>query len=161
MNNHLLIAHRWKTLGWVLTIPALMLGLYCMVMEVNMDDYLKITLPQGLERMFWIDQIIFGNSDKPVTLSLLDELISIALLTGLLLLAFSKEKVEDEWIQRVRLDSLQWAVLINSILLIAFIVFTHGFPFFSVLVYNMFTPLLIFVARFYFILRIKPSFSKN
>jgi hypothetical protein len=161
MNNHLMIAHRWKILGWILTIPAFAAGLYCMIMEVSMDDYLQFTLPNGMERFLWIDQSIFGPSNKPITLVLLDELISITLLSGLILLAFSKEKVEDEWIQRVRLDSLQWAVLINSVLLIAFIVFTHGLPFFNVMVYNMFTPLLIFVARFYYILHIKPSFSKN
>lgn len=161
MNHYLLISHRWKTLGWILTIPALSAGLYCMIAEVSMDSYLRVMLPEGLERFFWIDRGPFKSENEPVSLGLLDELISISLLAGLLLLAFSKEKVEDEWIQRVRLDSLQWAVLINSILLIAFMVFAHGFSFFNVLVYNMFTPLLIFVARFYFILRIKPSFSNH
>lgn len=161
MNNYLLISHRWKTLGWILTIPALAAGIYCMIAEVSMDSYLQVKLPEGMERFFWIDRGPFNSESEPVTLGLLDELISISLLTGLLLLAFSKEKVEDEWIQRVRLDSLQWAVLINSVLLIAFSLFAHGFSFLNVMVYNMFTPLLIFVARFYFILRIKPSFSNN
>lgn len=160
MKSTLLIAHRWKTLGWTLSIPAFIGGIFFMALDAP-DDYLKVTIPNTLAKFLWIDNGPFSNGTGPVTLSLLDELISLTLLLGLLLLSFSKEKVEDEWIQRVRLESFQWAILINTLLLMGFTVFTHGSPFLSVMVYNMFTPLLIFVGRFYYILRIKPSFSKN
>lgn len=159
MNNTLLISHRWKTLGWALTIPALLGGIFFIVTDYP-DEFLKVNIPAWLERFLWIDDGIFGSNTKPQALSLLDEVIAIALLLGLLLLAFSKEKLEDEWIQHVRLESFQWAILINTLLLMLFTIFIHGFPFLNVMVYNMFTPLIIFVARFYFVLRIKPSFSK-
>lgn len=159
MNNTLLISHRWKTLGWALTIPALLGGIFFIVTDYP-DEFLKVNIPAWLERFLWIDDGLFSSNTKPQTLSLLDEVIAISLLLGLLLLAFSKEKLEDEWIQHVRLESFQWAILINTLLLMAFTIFIHGFPFLNVMVYNMFTPLLIFVARFYFVLRIKPSFSK-
>ena len=48
-----------------------------------------------------------------------------------------------------------------TLLLIAFTIFTHGIPFLNVMMFNMFTPLLVFVGRFYYILRIKPSISKQ
>jgi hypothetical protein len=118
-----------------------------------------VTLPDWLSRLMWIEQ--FMSNKTPVTLSLLDEVISLTLLVGLLLLTFSREKTEDEWIQRVRLESLQWAVLANSLLLMAFIVVAHGTPFLTVMVYNMFTPLLIFVARFHYVLHLKPMISKS
>lgn len=159
MKNTLLIAHRWKTLGWMLSIPAFIAGLYFMKLD-NPDDYLTVQIPAWLERVLWVDNNLFGASTSPIKLSLLDEVICISLLAGLLLLAFSKEKIEDEWIQQVRLESFQWAMLINTLLLIVFIVFTHGFPFMSVMIFNMFTPLMVFVARFHYVLRIKPSFSK-
>ncbi len=160
MKNTLLISHRWKTLGWALTVPAFFAGIYFMKLD-NPDDYFEVITPAWLEKFLWIDEGVLGSSIKPHTLSLLDELICISLLLGLLLLSFSKEKIEDEWIQRVRLESLQWAILINTLLLIAFTIFTHGFPFLNVMIFNMFTPLLVFVGRFYYILRIKPSFSKQ
>lgn len=159
MNNTLLISHRWKTLGWALTIPALLGGIFFIITDYP-DEFLKVDIPAWLERFLWIDDGLFSSNTKPQTLSLSDEVIAISLLLGLLLLAFSKEKLEDEWIQHVRLESFQWAILINTLLLMAFTIFIHGFPFLNVMVYNMFTPLIIFVARFYFVLRIKPSFSK-
>ncbi len=157
MKNNLLIAHRWKTLGWLLAVPAFVGGIYFIVKDF--PECPAVTVPEWLTHFMWIESFM---SDTPnPTIYLLDELIALSLLIGLLLLAFSKEKVEDEWIQQVRLESFQWAFLVNSLLLMAFIVLTHGSPFLSVMVYNMFTPLLIFVARFYYVLYLKPLFSKN
>lgn len=157
MKNTLLIAHRWKTLGWILAVPAFLGGLYYMAQDN--PEALEVVVPEWLARFMWIET--FMSADKPITLALLDEVICIALLTGLLLLAFSREKIEDEWIQRVRLESFQWAIMVNALLLLAFIVFAHGTPFLTVMVYNMFTPLLIFVARYYYVLHLKPLFSKD
>lgn len=157
MKNKLLIAHRWKILGWILSVPAFIAGIYYMTTDGS--EALTVTLPAWLTRFMWIES--FMSSTKLQTISLLDEVICISLMIGLLLLAFSREKVEDEWIQRVRLESFQWALLVNSLLLLAFIVFTHGMPFLTVMVYNMFTPLLIFVVRFYYVLYLKPVFSKS
>jgi len=157
MKNNLLIVHRWKTLGWILTVPAFIGGIYYLAMEN--PEALIVTVPEWLTHFMWIDG--FMSSSASHTISLLDEVICLALMSGLLLLAFTKEKVEDEWIQRVRLESFQWAILVNSVLLMAFIIFTHGTPFLTVMVYNMFTPLLIFVARFYYLIYLKPLISKS
>lgn len=157
MKNNLLIAHRWKTPGWFLTLPALVGGI--IYLSNDNPEGLTVTLPEWLTRFMWMES--FMSDTKPRTVSLLDELICITLLIGLLLLAFSREKIEDEWIQKVRLESLQWAILVNSLLLMAFILFTHGMPFLIVMVYNMFTPLLIFTARFYYVLYLKPFFLKQ
>lgn len=157
MKNKLLIAHRWKLLGWLLAVPAFIGGILFLFFDC--PEYLQVTVPEWLTHFIWIESFM-SNTPNP-TIYLLDELISLSLLVGLLLLAFSREKVEDEWIQQVRLECFQWAFLVNSLLLIAFTVFTHGSPFLSVMVYNMFTPLLIFVARFYYVLYLKPLFSKN
>lgn len=157
MKNTLLIAHRWKIVGWILIVPSFLAGIYYLANDC--PEGLMVTLPDWLSRILWIEQ--FMSNRMPVTLSLVDELISLSLMAGLLLLTFSREKTEDEWIQRVRLESLQWAVLVNSLLLSVFIICAHGTPFLTVMVYNMFTPLLIFVARFYYVLYLKPLFFKS
>jgi len=156
MKSNLLISHRWKTPGWVLTIPALLTGLY-LLFVVQDTEYLCVKVPAWVDTFLWIDR--FFQKDGPFSLCLLDEIVALALLIGLLLLAFSREKLEDEYIQRVRLESLQWAILINAVLLMLFTLFTYGSPFLTVMTFNMFTPLLIFVGRFYYILRLKPLFS--
>ena len=140
-----------------MTVPAFIGGIYYLANET--PEALVVTLPEWLTHFLWIES--FMSADKPTTIALLDEVICLSLLAGLLLLAFSREKIEDEWIQRVRLEAFQWALLANSLLLIAFIIFTHGLPFLKVMVYNMFTPLLIFVARYYYVLHLNPIFSKD
>jgi hypothetical protein len=64
------------------------------------------------------------------------------------MIAFSKEKVEDERINTLRLESLLWAVYINTILLILAIIFLYGEAFLQVMTYNICTPLILFIARF-------------
>ena len=74
------------------------------------------------------------------------------IITGLLLIAFSREKHEDEFISRIRLESLQWAVLINYLLLIVSAFLVYGFSFMDVMMYNMLTVLIIFIVRFHLVL---------
>jgi hypothetical protein len=157
MKNNLLIAHHWKKVGWLLTIPAFIGGVY--FIATDSPAALEVTLPEWCANFLWTKSFITNESF--VTLSLIDEVIALTLMTGLLLLAFSREKIEDEWIQQVRLESFQWAMLVNAVLLAIFILLTHGAPFLTVMVYNMFTPLLIFVARFTYILHLKPAFTKQ
>ncbi|WP_341842066.1 hypothetical protein [Chitinophaga caseinilytica] len=81
-----------------------------------------------------------------------DEFISIGIFVGLLLVSFSREKDEDEYISKIRLESLQLAVLVNYVLLILATVFIYDMAYFNVMIYNMFTILLIFIIRFHFLL---------
>ena len=81
----------------------------------------------------------------------LDEIISILIIIGGLLVGFTKEKIEDEFIYQLRKDSLAWAIIINYIILLFAIIFIYNFTFFDVLIFNMFTPLLFFIIRFNFL----------
>jgi len=66
--------------------------------------------------------------------------------------SFSKEKNEDEFIAEIRLSSLLWAVCVSYTLLLVAFLFVYGSPFFEVMIYNMFTVLIIFIVRFNYIL---------
>ena len=65
---------------------------------------------------------------------------------------FSKEKREDEFIAKLRLSSLLWAVWVNYVLLLFAFLFVYGTSFLTVMIYNMFTVLIIFIVRFNYIL---------
>jgi hypothetical protein len=65
---------------------------------------------------------------------------------------FSKEKREDEFIEKIRLSSLLWAVWVNYGLLTLGFLFFFNMAFIYVMVYNMFTVLIIFIVRFNYIL---------
>ena len=65
---------------------------------------------------------------------------------GLFLAAFSKEKIEDEQISQLRLDSLQWAIYVNYALLIVSLILSTDTE--HVLFLNLLVPLVFFIIRF-------------
>jgi len=73
---------------------------------------------------------------------------SILVLTGLFLIAFSKEKIEDEQISQLRLDSLRWAIYMNYLILLLSLIFTNGIDFIDMLRLNLWVPLVFFIIRF-------------
>ncbi len=68
---------------------------------------------------------------------------------GLFLVAFTKEKIEDEQVAQLRLDSLQWSIYFNYAILALFIIFFNSRQvMLGVAAHFIFTPLLFFIIRF-------------
>jgi len=65
---------------------------------------------------------------------------------GLFLVAFAKERIEDEQILQLRLDSLQWAIYVNYIVLVISLIFTNDTE--HILFLNLLIPLVFFIIRF-------------
>lgn len=82
-----------------------------------------------------------------------DEVACIGIILGLIIIGFSKEKVEDEMIQSFRLSSLLWSLFINYTLLILAIVLLYDVRFLQALIYNMFTLLVVYNIRFHWLLK--------
>ncbi|MBK8611623.1 MAG: hypothetical protein IPL84_17210 [Chitinophagaceae bacterium] len=78
--------------------------------------------------------------------------IAVLFIIGAMLVSFSREKNEDEFIAKLRLSSLQWAVALSYLLLLFAFIFVYGTAFLNVMIYNMFTVLIIFIIRFNYIL---------
>ena len=87
-----------------------------------------------------------------ITADVTNSLVGILFIIGALMVSFSKEKREDEFIANLRLSSLLWSVWVNYILLLIAFLFIWNFDFLSVMVYNMFTILIIFIIRFNYLL---------
>ncbi|WP_299337153.1 hypothetical protein [uncultured Psychroserpens sp.] len=150
MKSNYLISNKYKIPGWILLIVGLVVGVFLMLSEFE-SEVLKTNV-----LAIYNDNTIFSNDDesgffKIIENSILDEIIAIAIIIGGLMVGFSKEKVEDEFIYKLRKDSLVWAIIFNYIILMLAIIFIYEFTFFDVLVYNMFTPLLFFIVRFNFL----------
>jgi len=73
---------------------------------------------------------------------------SLLVLVGLFLIAFSKEKIEDEQISQLRLDSLRWAIYFYYFVIVLSIIFTGGIDFDDMLRLSTWVPLLFFIVRF-------------
>jgi len=97
---------------------------------------------------------IFGQSqfftlfETNITLTV----VGVLFIIGAMMVGFSKEKREDEFIAKLRLSSLLWAVWVNYALLFLAFFFVYGTDFLTVMMYNMFTILIIFIVRFNYLL---------
>ena len=162
MKSRFLFPHRYFFIGLFSAIPSIILGLFVIFKDLSFD-FLTIELPY---KYFFSDNFIKealkGNLIRETTqLNLTDEIATIGSIIGLIFIAFSKLKVEDEYVSKVRLESLQWAIYFNFGLLILATIFVHDMAYFNVLIFNMFTPLVFFIFRFYFILFLKPKFENT
>ncbi len=93
----------------------------------------------------------FGDVDRYfefISNNVYNEITAIFIIVGGLLTTFSKEKNEDEYIAKIRLSSLSWAVLVNYIVLLFAIIFIYDFSFFTIMILNMFTTIIFFIIRF-------------
>jgi hypothetical protein len=153
MEPRFLFPHRFKLIGWIIAIPSIILGLFILIDDLRFD-FLTVKLPF---KYFFADEFL-SSDDKGNEFSIFnftDEIATIGSIIGLLLIAFSKVKYEDEYVSKLRLESLQWAIYVNFFLLIVSTILIHGMSYYSVIVYNMFTPLIIFIIRFYYLLLVK------
>ncbi|GAA4100188.1 hypothetical protein GCM10022392_25830 [Mucilaginibacter panaciglaebae] len=77
-----------------------------------------------------------------------NDVLQVGIILSFLFIGFSKERIEDEQLAQLRLDSLQWSVYVNYALLILCIVFFYNWTFLSVMMFNVITPLIFFIVRF-------------
>ena len=80
---------------------------------------------------------------------LLNNIAIIGISIGAILSTCSREKVEDEMIQQIRLNSLLIALYINYAILIVCSLTIYDLDFLQVMLYNMFTISLIFMAVYH------------
>lgn len=148
MSKSLLLPHAFKTAGWILFIPASILGL--LVLFGSFEFPFLETKVFSLTPEFSFDSN--ETSTHYLRTNLTQTLSGVLFVISCLFIGFSKEKMEDEYIDKLRLRALLWAVLINyGILLLAFLV-VYDVSFLNVMLFNIFTTLLLFILRFHYLL---------
>lgn len=138
MYSKYLLPPRFRIYGWILFVPMTILGiavwgwdfewafLELKIRPANSDDFLGLGEVEN-----------FTN-----------EVAMLGVLIALMFIAFSRETVEDEYIAKLRLDSLLIAVLVNYAIVFLAIVALYGFSFLDFLLSNMYTVLILFIIRF-------------
>jgi hypothetical protein len=143
MNATYLFPNKYKKWGWLIFVPTAIASFLVVAFEYNPA---------------WLDANVFAIAvdeilgDKKwfsfIENNILNELLGVLMILSGIVLAFSKEKDEDEFIAQIRLSSLVWAVYVNyAILLLAFI-FVYDMSFLWVMIFNMITILVFFIVRF-------------
>lgn len=143
MNVNYLFPNKFKSIGWLILIPSAVIGIITLILEYEPNS-LDFNVPAIFIEEFFGDKYLIGIIHN----NILNEILGILIIISSLLVAFSKEKSEDEYISKIRLESLVWAVYFNyAILLISFLII-FDLSFLWVMIFNMFTTLLFFIIRF-------------
>lgn len=145
MNSRFLFSHKFKIAGFILLLPALLGVLFFFLnYEPAFFDWRVFAIAD----LGFNNDVFFGIIENNVT----NELAGILLIVSLVFIAFSREKQEDEYISKIRLESLLWATYINYGILVLSLMFLYNFAFLWVMIFNMFTLLIIFIVRYYIML---------
>ena len=147
MSTRFLFSHTFKPVGWFLLIIGIVLGI---ILMLNDFEYPTIEMPVypliGEHDVFSKPPLEWSKNN------IIDEIAAILIIIGGIFVSFSKTKDEDEYISKIRMESLIWATYVNYIVLFIAILFVFDLTFFNVMICNMFTILLFFIARFQFML---------
>lgn len=147
MKSTVLFPCKFKIFGWIILSLGLSFGVWYLLKGEDYDFFrtgiFAVSYGGILDKCHF-----FGHIENDI----LDEIAAVFIILGGLLVMFSKEKNEDEFIASLRLNALSWATLINYAVLLVSVIFVYELPFFWVLIFNMFTILFIFILRFYWLL---------
>ena len=138
MNKNYLFPHRFRIVGWVLAIVAVV-G-YLWLPEIHFK------MPSLYFNTFFDDENESGFFRMARTNSL--SIAMILLTIGLLFIGFSKEKVEDEFVQYLRAQSLIWATYVTAILFIATTLLIYGIAYIYVPFLVFYVFLILFIIKF-------------
>ena len=150
MKTDYLLPHIFRKVGWFIFIPC---SVMIIVSWLGINDWFNddrlsfITLHIGNLSFFAPEQegrsfFYFAQED------MFSELVYCLTFISLYMIAFSKERVEDEYVEHLRMRSLVWALKVNTIFFVIFTWFCFGMVYITLLMLSMFSIFLLFHFRF-------------
>ncbi len=141
--NILLLPYKFKLIGVLITLA----GIVMAVIYKTMDFQIK--LPVFAIVSAFLETKFLTSFSTNVS----DEIVLVVLMTGLAMIMFSKERNERADYDLLRSTAMFRAVMLNAVLMLLTVLFTYGFAFVSMLLFNLFSISLIYLALFYLSLR--------
>ncbi len=180
METKLLFPNRFKKLGWVLLVPGLILTVMSIFsMNFNLVDTPKSSINffnegnifshwtnvQNVHPIPFFESGIIFESDN-ITIArysedFTGEIVMTLVALGFLLVAFSREKIEDEWIAKVRLESFVWGFYLYILAFVIICWTQYQFGFLMILCWCLLIPPIVFLLRFHWFVYLKPYFESK
>ena len=140
MKKNYLFPHYFQWIGWAIAIASFLALLLGLINDTT------IRMPALNEEVF------FDDDNESGFFSMVESsMYSIAmplLIIGLIFIGFSKERVEDEFVQYIRSQSLIWSTYISAGLFILGTLLIYGFTYIYIPYFVFFVFLLLFVIKF-------------
>jgi hypothetical protein len=143
------LPRQFRLAGWVLLVPAL----FAAVLRFHFGlkpKVLECTVFAVYSSYFETRYFAFVQNNMA------EEIAGVLLLLGLFFVGFSRERREDCRVDELRFRSLLLAVYINSALTLLSLLFVFGLGFVQVLIANLFTALVFYIAIFRYSCRQRP-----
>jgi hypothetical protein len=150
MKRLTLFPHRWKLIALLVLTASITLFIANNFFSFQFDwlTFHQLDSQKGL--------IVDNNPN------LTDEVWLTGIIGSLLILCFSRERIEDEYVKSIRLHAWQWAIVTNYVLFLIAVWTVYGvFEFLGVIIYNVLTPLVIYLIIFYVRLYLLPFLSRR
>lgn len=130
-----LLPYSFKWPGLLMTLAGIAIGIAAMYFEFRPE---------------WLT--VITNPDMPYmnTQNLIDEIAATLLIVGLMMVSFSRERTEDEFVAHIRLQSLLWSFVIYYVVILISVWLFYDDKFWTVMIYHLFMPLLFYVLLFRF-----------
>lgn len=142
MKNQLLLPHRYKVPGWIVFSVFTIAHSICNIIYPRTHDGVALEIPGFTWE--YISKFDWANPNLTLVL------VTSGMLIGLLMICFSKEQKEDEFISFIRLRSWQWSVLVSYSILFLANWLLYGLAFLSFMIYNVLLTPVIFIIKFHF-----------
>lgn len=143
MKRNYLLPHVFKQIGLWTVLPFAGICLFYLITEANTTVW-----PCQLFAVYAKD-ISTGMWFQRTQTDLLLILGMAGFLASLTLIAFSREKEEDECIEHIRLKSLIWALFVSAVVLLIGILFLYGFAYMFFCFAYPYCIYLLYIAKFH------------
>jgi hypothetical protein len=135
-----LFSNKFKKTSGVVFYLSILVGLFLLMTERIQDIFFVNVFSIFLYEWFGSERTGFGWIEN----GLGDEIFTLLIIVSGLINSFSKEKIEDELISRIRLESLSLSLFISFGLIIISTFLVYNINYMYVLVFNLFLIILLF-----------------
>lgn len=140
-----LLPNSYKRWGWLILIPSMIVGLVCLF---NGKISYEVELPVLYNSGFMDDPGFFVKTHVDVVTNGVGLLVII----GAVLVGFSREKEEDEYLQQLRLRAVFWSLIVSYTIFFVLMLTVFGLQFFNLMIILLYFPILIYIFLFNFYL---------
>lgn len=136
-----LLPRSFRFLGYIFTVAGTILGI--------MRFYFGLKPDMLDQKVFAVYSVYLKTKTLKIeTNQLIEEIVGLLLILGLFMIAFAREKNENPHVNSIRLKAFFISFYVNTIFLIAFIIFTFGLAFIYMTILNLILPLSIYIITF-------------
>ena len=136
MLKSFLLPYGFRKIGWVILIPTALLGIVLLFSDFDAD---------AVFRFFGLSVRTGSGSFTSNAQHWLNNIVLIGISIGGIFVACSKERIEDEMIARIRLNSLLTALYVNYAVLIVTALLVYDLAFITVMACMILGVLLLFI----------------